>query len=58
MRSGSAAGVVVDYVAPDLKRRQNWAEESYYVRLDGETGERVFSRHRLIVLDGPPGSSS
>jgi hypothetical protein len=49
--SGSAAGIVVDYATPDLKLKQNWAEESYYVRLEGETGNRVFSRHRLIVVD-------
>jgi hypothetical protein len=50
-RSGSAAGIVVSYATPDLKQRQNWAEESYYVRLDGETGNCVFSRNRLIVVD-------
>jgi hypothetical protein len=48
-------GTVLGYATPELKRRQVWTEESYFVRLDGDPPDsrgRVLSRRDLIPL-GP-----
>lgn len=49
-----AVGTVIAYATPELKRKQVWTEESYYVRLDfdPEKTRRVLDRHKLEELAG------
>lgn len=36
--SRGSTGIVVGYATPDLKHRQRWIAESYYVHLDTDAG--------------------
>jgi hypothetical protein len=47
-------GTIAGYATPELQQRQVRPWESYYVTLDGETGQRVLNRDAFTVVPDAP----